>query len=120
MRRPGSPAGLLFRLIIPATALFVITILAVIACVFGDPRAPAAKWLDQYANLLLTIEFGMIIALALAAMTVDRIRTLRTSSTGEQPVTSGSEPATAASDSSDVASPEGPVSTESTDRESSA
>jgi hypothetical protein len=77
MRRPGSPASLLFRLIIPATAAFVITILALVAVVFGDERAPLARVINRYGNLALIIEFLLIIVLTLASMTVDRLTTLR-------------------------------------------
>lgn len=77
MRRPGSPASLLFRLIIPATAAFVITILALVAVVFGDDRAPLARVINRYGNVALVIEFLMIIVLTLAAMTADRLATLK-------------------------------------------
>lgn len=77
MRRPGSPASLLFRLIVPATAAFVITILALIATLFGDDRAPLAQFINRHGNWLLAAEFLLIIALALAAMTADRLATLK-------------------------------------------
>jgi hypothetical protein len=77
MRKPGSPASLLFRLIIPVTALFIITILALIATLFGDDRAPVAQFINQYGNSLLIIEFLAIVALTLAAMTADRLATLK-------------------------------------------
>ena len=83
MKRPGSPAGLLFRLIVPATALFVVTILASIACLFGDPRAPVAKWFEAHVNTLLIGELVVVVVLTLLAMTVDRIRTLRRSAEEE-------------------------------------
>ncbi|MEY3176411.1 MAG: hypothetical protein RLZZ436_4325 [Planctomycetota bacterium] len=77
MRRPGSPASLLFRLIVPATAAFVITILAMIAVLFGDDRAPFARIINQYGNLALVLEFIAVVVLTLAAMTADRLATLR-------------------------------------------
>ncbi|MEZ6059763.1 MAG: hypothetical protein R3C19_05325 [Planctomycetaceae bacterium] len=79
MKRPGSPPGLLFRLIVPATAVFVVTILATIACLFGDPRAPVARWFEAHVNKLLLGELVAVVVLSLLAMTVDRIRTLRNS-----------------------------------------
>lgn len=94
MRGPGSPASLLFRLVIPATAAFVITILAMIAVLFGDDRAPFAHVINRYGNVALVVEFILIIALTLASMTADRIATLRqlrtrnsfhTSSSGDDP-----------------------------------
>lgn len=83
MRGPGSPASLLFRLVIPATAAFVITILAMIAVLFGDDRAPFAQVINRYGNAALVIEFILIIALTLASMTADRIATLRQMRTGK-------------------------------------
>ncbi|MEJ7593865.1 MAG: hypothetical protein WKF77_20190 [Planctomycetaceae bacterium] len=77
MRGPGAPVSLLFKLIIPATAIFIVTIMSLIAVVFSDQRAPLAKFLNQYGSKLLAIEFMALIGLSFLAMTVDRIRTLR-------------------------------------------
>lgn len=77
MRGPGSKPSLLFQLVIPATAVFVITILSLIAVVFSDPRAPVAQWLNQHGNKLLMVEFVVVIILSILAMAVDRIQTLR-------------------------------------------
>ena len=77
MRGPGAPASLLFKLIVPATAVFIVTVMSLIAVVFSDPRAPVAKFLNAYGTSLLVVEFLAVIGLSLLAMTVDRIRTLR-------------------------------------------
>ena len=77
MKRPGSPASLLFRLIVPACAAFVFTILVMIASIFGDSQAPVSRWFDRHLGTLLTVEFVATMLLALLAMTVDRIGTLR-------------------------------------------
>ncbi len=77
MRGPGSKPSLLFQLVIPATAVFVITILSLIAIVFSDPRAPIAQWLDKNGNRLLIVEFIVVIILSFIAMAVDRIQTLK-------------------------------------------
>jgi hypothetical protein len=76
MRGPGSKPSLLFQLVIPATGVFVITILSMIAIVFSDPRAPVAQWLDANGNSLLIIEFVVVIILSIMAMVADRIQTL--------------------------------------------
>jgi hypothetical protein len=55
----------------------VITILAMIAMVFGDERAPLAQVINRYGNAALVIEFAVVVVLALAAMTADRLATLR-------------------------------------------
>ncbi len=85
MRKPGSPASLLFRAIVPATAAFVITILALIATLFGDERAPLAQFINQYGNTLLVAEFISIVTLTLAAMTADRLATLKSLRQKNQP-----------------------------------
>lgn len=48
-----------------------------IACLFGDPNAPVAQWLNANGNRLLIVEFVAVIVLSLLAMVVDRVRTLR-------------------------------------------
>ncbi len=53
------------------------TILALIASVFGTPEAPVSKWLDRHGNQLLIWEFVCVVALTILAMTIDRVRTLR-------------------------------------------
>ncbi len=87
MKPPRSTPSLLFRLIVPAAVLFITTVLALIATLFGDPKAPVSIWLDAHGNTILIWEFIAVLVLSLAAMTVDRIRTLR--GIDEAPVRSG-------------------------------
>lgn len=77
MRGPGSKASLLFQLVVPATAIFIMTTLSMIAVLFSDQRAPLAQWLNQHGNTLLAIEFVAVIVLSFLAMAADRIQTLR-------------------------------------------
>lgn len=77
MKPPRTRTSLLFRLIVPATVVFILTILALIASVFGTAEAPISKWLDAHANQLLIWELVAVVGLSLIAMTIDRIRTLR-------------------------------------------
>ena len=77
MKRSGSSASLLFRLVVPACVVFILTILVMIASVFGNPRAPLTQWLERYIGTLLTVEFFATMAIVLLAMTMDRIRTLK-------------------------------------------
>ncbi|MFN9720008.1 MAG: hypothetical protein ACK58L_15020 [Planctomycetota bacterium] len=77
MRGPGSKPSLLFKLVVPSTAVFAMTVLALIAVVFSDPRAPVARFLDRHGNALLLAEFVVVIVLSMLAMTVDRIQTIR-------------------------------------------
>ena len=76
---PSTPkrVSLLFQLTAAAAVLFIITVLAMVATVFGDPTAPAAKQLNQNAGKLIAIEVGAIMLLGFAAMTQDRRQTLR-------------------------------------------
>lgn len=77
MKPPRTKPSLLFRLIVPATVLFIMTVLALIAGMFGDPQAPVAVWLDRHGNQLLIWEFFGVLILSFLAMAIDRYRTLR-------------------------------------------
>jgi|GEM_PF-349926 len=95
MKRPGTPPSLLFRLVVPACAVFILTILGMIASVFGNPEAPVAKWIDRNVGTILTVEFFTIISLSVLAMFVDRVRTLQsacpTPSSSEDSLQNGPE-----------------------------
>ena len=71
--KKNSPRDTLFWLLVPAVAAFIITILASTAALFGNPEAPVARLLDQYGGTLLLVEFVVIVALCIAAMTADRV-----------------------------------------------
>lgn len=77
MRGPGSKPSLLFQLLIPSTAIFIITILSLIAVLFSDQRAPVAIFLNKHGNSLLAAEFVAVMLLSFLAMAVDRMQTLR-------------------------------------------
>jgi hypothetical protein len=77
MRGPGAPTSVLFRLIVPATAVFIVTVMSLIAVVFSDQRAPVARFLNAHGTRLLVVEFIVVMGLSFLAMTVDRVRTLR-------------------------------------------
>ena len=77
MRGPGSRPSLLFQMVVPATAVFIITILSLIAVLFSDERAPLAQWLNKNGNLLLLAELVVVVVLVFAAMAVDRMQTLK-------------------------------------------
>lgn len=77
MKGPGSPPSLLFRLIIPATSVFIITILSMIAVIFSDERAPVARFLNTYGNRMLLVEFIVVLVLAVLAMAMDRRQILK-------------------------------------------
>ncbi len=77
MRGPGAPTSLLFKLIVPATAVFIVTVMSLIAAVFSDQRAPVAQFLNQHGSRLLIAEFVAVLGLSFLAMAVDRIQTIR-------------------------------------------
>lgn len=102
MKTPRTKPSLLFRLVVPVTVVFILTILSLIASIFGDPAAPIAKWLDAHGNALLFWEFVAIIVIGIAAMTFDRFRTLR--GKDEEPFEANGEPeATSSSTTSEPA-----------------
>ncbi|MCA9057121.1 MAG: hypothetical protein KDA85_01420 [Planctomycetaceae bacterium] len=112
-RPPYQPPGLLFRLVVPATAIFIVTVLSLIAVLFSDQKAPLAIWLDRNGNRLLVCEFITILLLSLVAMTVDRFQTLQ-KLRANQPVPSheGANGQTPASHSSPNALPTQPTETQ--------
>lgn len=77
MKTPKTKPSLLFRLIVPVTLVFIMTILVLIACLFGNPEAPIPKWLNANGNHILFYELIAVIGLSGIAMAVDRYNTLR-------------------------------------------
>jgi hypothetical protein len=69
--------NLFFRIAAGMVLVFVITIFALIAILFGDPAAPVAKWLDQNGMRLIIGEMCAILVTGALAMTVDRRQALR-------------------------------------------
>lgn len=67
----------LFHLTAVMTMAFVITILAMIAMMFGDPAAPVNLWFDRHGATLMLVEVIGIVVFGFAAMTADRHETLQ-------------------------------------------
>ncbi len=97
MRRPGSPPTFLFRLIIPVTAVFIITIMSMIAVVFSDERAPVAQFLNRHGNTMLMVEFVAVIIVTFVAMAYDRYQTLRAQAIDQGSEDSSSSPSSSSS-----------------------
>lgn len=57
------------------SAVFVVTNLALVASMLGDPLAPLAQLLDRYGTNLIVIEVAAILLSGLLALTVDRAQT---------------------------------------------
>jgi hypothetical protein len=79
MKSEPQPPNLLFRLAALLTAAFVVTILALVATILGDPAAPVAKFLEREGGRLLLAEVVGILITGIGAMAWDRRRTLRES-----------------------------------------
>jgi hypothetical protein len=66
-----------FPLAVLCSVLFIATILALVASIFGDQRAPLSRLLEQYAGRLIGGEVIAIVVSGFLAMAVDRWQTLR-------------------------------------------
>lgn len=66
-----------FKLAAAVSALFVITILAFVANIFGDPNAPPAQFFNRHGGLVLMGEVVVAVTLGFMAMAADR-RDIRT------------------------------------------
>lgn len=77
MSEPSERPNLFFRLTTCVGALFVVTILSLVATVFSDPQAPTARFLNEHGTTLIVWQVGAILVLGLLAMTVDRRQILR-------------------------------------------
>lgn len=84
MRRQGSPPGLLFRLIVPATAIFIITIFALLVAPYSDQKAPLWKFLDRNGDRIILAEFTAVLVLSFLAMAWDRRQILKQQREGTQ------------------------------------
>ncbi|HET6423365.1 MAG TPA: hypothetical protein VFG20_06760 [Planctomycetaceae bacterium] len=71
MANPPRGPGILFHLTAAATTAFIISILAMVATLFGDPAAPINLWINDYAGAVLGIEIAAIAVLGTAAMMND-------------------------------------------------
>lgn len=80
--RPGggpthSKPNPCFLLVALFSAAFVVTILALVAAMLGDPAAPVNRWLDQHGGTLIAAEVAAILATGLLALAIDRRQTIR-------------------------------------------
>lgn len=63
--------GWLFHVTAGATTAFIITVLAMVATLFGDPEAPINGWINQYGAIVLLVEIVAIGIFGFAAMAND-------------------------------------------------
>lgn len=66
-----------FRLAAAGSAVFVVTILAMVAAMFGDGQAPPARLLDQYSGWLIAGEVAAILVCMVLALAIDRAQIRR-------------------------------------------
>lgn len=76
--------NIFFRLALGTGALFVMTILAITATVFSDPRAPSAQFINNHGGKLIAAEVAASLIFAFWAMALDRHRQLRSPSTSSR------------------------------------
>lgn len=79
--RPRDPARAVFAAVAPCGAVFVVTILAMIAAAFGEPGSATARFFDEFGLTIIVAEAGLTIVVTLLAMAFDRWITLRRSRT---------------------------------------
>ena len=84
MPDPAHRRNPFFPLAAMASALFIVTILALVAGVFGDSRAPLSQLLDRYAGRLIAGEVAAILISGFLAMFVDRRQTKRSQKESQQ------------------------------------
>ena len=86
-------SNLLFWLLIPLGGLFILTVLAMVATLFSDPRTPAARFFERYGEGLVASETLLVLVTGLLAIVLDRCRTLRYQHSDRQPIdyTTGNE-----------------------------
>jgi len=72
-----EPINFFFRLVVFASALFVITIFALVATIFSDPDVPAVQFLNEYGGTLIAGEVIATLLIGFLAMAVDRRQILR-------------------------------------------
>jgi hypothetical protein len=87
---PGERMGFFFRAAVVVGAAFVVTILALVSVVFGDPEAPPVRFLNAYGGRLIGAEVVLLLAAVLAGMIQDRPRPEASSTTSQ--TTSQGEP----------------------------
>ena len=96
--QPDAKRNPFFPMVLFSASLFVLTILAMVAVIFSDPNAPAAKFLNAHASRLIAAEVIVTLVLGLLALVVDRRQTLRRKSQTEHRSDSSAGPSSESSD----------------------
>lgn len=77
MSDEAKPPNVFFRLALGSGVLFVLTVLALTASVFGDQRSPPARFLADHGGAVIAAEVAATLVFGFWAMALDRVRTLR-------------------------------------------
>ena len=77
MNDPAPRANPFFSLVIVAGGLFVVTILAAVATMFGEETSPLNQSLDRHLGVVLAVEVAATLLFGLLAMTIDGRETRR-------------------------------------------
>lgn len=73
-KRKSNP---FFGMVLFSTSIFVLTILAMVAVIFSDPRAPIAKFLEAHGGRLVVAEVIVTLIVGFCALALDRIQSRR-------------------------------------------
>ncbi len=79
-REPEHP---LFKLVIVASAAFLLTVLSMVAAMMGSGEAPLAKFINRNGVRMIGVEVVLIIVFGILAMAADRRRTLLNQQQGD-------------------------------------
>ena len=60
-----------------ASAVFIVTIFAMVAVPFGNPDSPPARFFDENSGTLIAYEVAAILVLGLSALILDRKQPLQ-------------------------------------------
>ncbi|WP_166826127.1 hypothetical protein [Thalassoroseus pseudoceratinae] len=63
-----------FRLAVVVATVFVVTILAFVAAIFGDPTSPAIRIINHYGGQMILWEVVALLVVVVLAMVVDQWR----------------------------------------------
>ncbi|MDA1013513.1 MAG: hypothetical protein O3A00_03550 [Planctomycetota bacterium] len=80
---PARP-NVFFRMAVAATAIFILTILATVATIFGDADAPPTRFLHRHGDLLMLMEVVIAVTLGAMAIAADR-KEIRRRNADQQP-----------------------------------
>jgi hypothetical protein len=61
-----------FPMVLFSASVFILTILAMVAVIFSDPRAPVARFFDAHAGRLIIAEVIVTLIVGFLALVVDR------------------------------------------------